>query len=293
MNLFYLDEDVTKCAQAHVQRHVFKMMVEVAQMMSTAVRLSNGVETVLTHPGNGRQKTVWALPGEQYVAIEEGGWDILDRAAYQVSHQNHPCTIWIRESLDNYLYAKELVYALNEEAMWRSERDPNDLYSAYVTVRDLPVPNIPSIGRTPMRCAMPEFYMLGDAVLNYRLYYRGSKHHLANWGRRETAPSWWDELASPEFLFDLAWKHLWPDPRFIMGHKYAMKIALGRLWPNSDLHDDITFDETTRTLSYREDDCGYYANWIIGTSLMTCQGDPARDQPAEILVDVYKGIIVK
>ena len=37
MNLFYLDEDLDKCAEYHVDKHIVKMPLEVAQICCTAV----------------------------------------------------------------------------------------------------------------------------------------------------------------------------------------------------------------------------------------------------------------
>ena len=37
MNLFYLDEDLDKCAEYHVDKHIVKMPLEVAQILCTAV----------------------------------------------------------------------------------------------------------------------------------------------------------------------------------------------------------------------------------------------------------------
>jgi hypothetical protein len=35
MNLFYLDEDLDKCAEFHVDKHVNKMILEAAQLINT------------------------------------------------------------------------------------------------------------------------------------------------------------------------------------------------------------------------------------------------------------------
>ena len=39
MNIFFLNEDSRMCAQAHCDKHVVKMILEYAQMMSTAHRV--------------------------------------------------------------------------------------------------------------------------------------------------------------------------------------------------------------------------------------------------------------
>ena len=37
MNLFYLDEDMDKCAEYHVDKHIVKMPLEAAQLLCTAI----------------------------------------------------------------------------------------------------------------------------------------------------------------------------------------------------------------------------------------------------------------
>ena len=41
MNIFFLDDDPKMCAQAHCDKHVVKMILEYAQIMSTAHRVLN------------------------------------------------------------------------------------------------------------------------------------------------------------------------------------------------------------------------------------------------------------
>ena len=78
MNIFVLDEDVEKCAEYHCDKHVIKMILESAQMMSAVVRL-NGHDT-----------------------------------GYKLTHKNHPCTIWARKSLSNYIWLKSLISLLHQ-----------------------------------------------------------------------------------------------------------------------------------------------------------------------------------
>ena len=44
MNLFYLDTRPEKCATLHCDKHVVKMIIEYAQLMSTAHRMIDGIE---------------------------------------------------------------------------------------------------------------------------------------------------------------------------------------------------------------------------------------------------------
>ncbi len=39
MNIFYLDHDTRKCAEMHNDKHVVKMILEYAQLLSTAHRM--------------------------------------------------------------------------------------------------------------------------------------------------------------------------------------------------------------------------------------------------------------
>ena len=44
MNVFYLHEDPKTCAEMHIDKHCVKMIIEYAQLMSTAHRVLDGLE---------------------------------------------------------------------------------------------------------------------------------------------------------------------------------------------------------------------------------------------------------
>ena len=46
MNIFYLHNDPKICAEQHVDKHVVKMIVEYAQLLSTAHRMLDGEEYI-------------------------------------------------------------------------------------------------------------------------------------------------------------------------------------------------------------------------------------------------------
>ena len=65
MNIFYLHEDVKQCAKMHVDKHVVKMIVEYAQLLSTAHRMLDGIEyTGLSK--NGRKVKRYKFDNDYY-----------------------------------------------------------------------------------------------------------------------------------------------------------------------------------------------------------------------------------
>ena len=153
MNIFVLDKKIEKCAEYHCDKHVIKMILESAQMMSAVVRL-NG--------------------------YDEG---------YKLTHKNHPCTIWARKSLSNYMWLFKLVERLNAEYRYRYDKGVN--HKSYDMVKTLPIPDLPVIGLTPFAQAMPDQYRNKNAVKAYRDYYINEKSSFLTWTKRKT-PEWID-----------------------------------------------------------------------------------------------------
>ena len=84
-----------------------KMILESAQMLSTAVRLLNGtlIEVRVKHGSGTRLKQHWLLPNEDIGEIEEPVSlfsNLFSDSIYKVAYANHPCTIWARQSRDNF-----------------------------------------------------------------------------------------------------------------------------------------------------------------------------------------------
>ena len=82
MNIFFLDEDMQKCAEYHCDKHVVKMIVEYAQLMSTAHRVIDGKEYEGRTRLNRRIKR-WLHPNKE-----------LEQILYKASHIKHPSGIW-------------------------------------------------------------------------------------------------------------------------------------------------------------------------------------------------------
>jgi len=153
MNIFFLDFDVKKCAEYHINKHSTKMCVEYSQLLC-------GVHHVI-----GSQKEI----------------------PYKLSHKNHPCAIWARESLSNYLYLCELGLELCYEYTYRyGKRHKSQDVIEWCIINK---PNIKDIGFTDPPKAMPDEYKVESVVESYRNYYIGAKSGFAEWKNRPI-PEW-------------------------------------------------------------------------------------------------------
>lgn len=157
MNIFYTNRDPNTAAREHCDKHVVKMIVEYAQLLSTAHHVIDGDA---------------ARPG-----------------IYRVTHKNHPSAVWVRQSAEHYGYVSTLLEALGEEYFHRYGR-------VHKTMREvapaliLQPENMPMDGGwiDPPQC-MPDEYKRPSVVAAYRAYVAGAKRHFAKWTNR-TAPSW-------------------------------------------------------------------------------------------------------
>ena len=153
MNIFILDEDVKKCAQYHVDKHVVKMILETAQLLC-------GVHHLSGYP--------------------------TDQIPYKLSHKNHPCAIWTRNSLSNYLYLCELGLELGKEYTYRYGKIHKSMEVINWCIEHKP--HIPDRGFTEPPKAMPDYFKTNNVVESYRNYYMGAKKGFANWKNRDIPP---------------------------------------------------------------------------------------------------------
>ena len=187
MNLFYLDEDLDKCAQYHVDKHIVKMPLEAAQLLCTAVWIDHLLGFV-PRALNAEEREVLntAKADIKHLPMEE-----RPLTPYLPMMYNHPCTIWTRSSLDNFEWVHCYANALNDEYNYRYGK----LHKSVIeVVNKLPEPkNMPRKGLTPFGMAMPdELKDENDVIGSYRLYYHTDKATFAKWSHRNT-PDWWDE----------------------------------------------------------------------------------------------------
>lgn len=179
MNVFFLDSNPETCAKAHCDKHVVKMIIEYAQLMSTAHRMLDGTEWT-DRTANGRRIKRWKHPSEHF-----------DAKLYKASHVNHPSAVWVRQSRANYDWLYSMWYNLCFEYTIRYgkvhatfEKLATALQFAPINIRDTVFSEPPP--------AMPDDCKIkGDSVASYKKYYIQEKAGFAKWTKRQI-PEWFN-----------------------------------------------------------------------------------------------------
>lgn len=180
MNIFYLSQNPKQAAQYHLDKHVVKMILEYAQLLCTAHRLLDGIQTKQSKTTrSGKIRDV-----KRYVLANPLNNELM----YSATHINHPCATWCRDNINNYMWLYDLFVALCDEYTHRyGKKHKTDLM-----LRDIlksPPVSISNAPFTPPAQAMPERYKHTDPVVAYQQYYIGDKYRFAKWTKR-SVPSW-------------------------------------------------------------------------------------------------------
>lgn len=195
INIFYLDHAPAAAAQAHCDRHVVKMILETAQLLSTAwhVLAPGAVQTdyVYTDPLFPYTQETLSLmaPGLLYY--------LGNQRIYAKTHEHHPSAAWARECDGNYTWLWTLGMELCEEYTHRYKKTHKTLH--VLRTLEFP-PAMPSGAWTEPPPAMPEELILTtdgyvDAVASYRNYYCEAKRALLRYTRR-APPEWCAQFAT-------------------------------------------------------------------------------------------------
>ena len=149
MNIFYLHPDPTIAARAMTNKHVVKMILESAQLLSTA----------------------------HHVLDEQNALPDL----YKVTHKNHPSGIWVRESIENYNWLYQHFIALCQEYTNRYGKIHLTQTKLQELLKNPPI-NIPRVPATPIKVAITNtiWHVPNNPVQSYRNYYIGEKLKLQN-----------------------------------------------------------------------------------------------------------------
>jgi len=168
MNIFITHNNPIICASDHCDVHLRKMIVETAQLLSTAHVELDGVQV-----------------------------------AYKPTHRNHPCAVWVRADTKNYKWTAELFYFLLKEYNFRFNKQhksgdhlqalmktPSYISGSHVNSRD-------DFWPEGFVTAMPDDYVLESVETSYKDYLNDKfKEWLSRerpmkveWTKRNT-PSW-------------------------------------------------------------------------------------------------------
>jgi hypothetical protein len=157
MNIFYLSKDPKTAAVWHNDKHVVKMILESAQLLSTAHRI---------------------LDGENCIP-----------EIYKATHKNHPSAVWARANINNYMWLYGLFCSLCDEYTFRYGKTHLTDTKLRNVLNQAPM-NISKDAFFQPPQAMPDSYRSADSIISYRNYYKFEKNHLASWSKRPT-PEWY------------------------------------------------------------------------------------------------------
>ncbi len=174
MNIFFLDEQPNRSASNMADRHVIKMILESAQMLSTAHRILDGREYLEVK--NNRQIKRWRLDDTEKEAL-----------FYKATHVNHPSAVWSRENSANYKWLYRHYFHLLREYTLRYNKF-HKCSELLLPLFDAPKNIVHSDHISIPPCAMDDEFKLvihptsmNDVVANYRNYYLHGKRHLHTW----------------------------------------------------------------------------------------------------------------
>ncbi len=150
MNIFYLDKNPRRAAEMMHDKHVVKMVLETAQILST-------------------------------VCHRHGCWV---PEMYRPTHANHPSVLWAGESVESFqwLYAHGLWLGKEFEYRYGHAHKSSGVIDIvpYFTPQEFPQAH----WTEPPQAMPDEFKIAGDSVAAYRAYYLGRKVEQSGWTRR-------------------------------------------------------------------------------------------------------------
>lgn len=150
MNIFYLDKDPVLCSQYHCDKHNIKMILETAQLLCTTQ------------------------------------WICGNSAPYKITHKNHPCSVWVRSNINNYMWLCSLGIELCKEYTIRYSKT----HKSEKIIRWC-MDNPPELKNEPFTeppLAMPDHCKTNSVIESYRNYYIKEKSHITTWKTKK--PEW-------------------------------------------------------------------------------------------------------
>ena len=167
MNIFWLHLNTAICARYHCDKHVVKMILEYAQLLSSAHRVLD--EDIVTN--------------------------VDKEKLYKLSNHNHPCAIWTRQSALNYTWLYQLFVETCKEYTHRYGKIHKTETKLLDILRYCPynIPQTENMTPAPLSIANNEIHVYTEETPNliesYRNYYKVEKVTFAKWTKREK-PNW-------------------------------------------------------------------------------------------------------
>ena len=170
MNIFYLSSCPQEAAESHNDKHCVKMILEYAQMLSTAHR-----------------------------ELDDDVPDIL----YKSTHKNHPSTIWARSSKQHYDWLFRLFRQLSAEYTlryskggdWGRDLKVHKTWEKLGKLLKKAPKNIKDSGWVDPPQCMPDYCKKPDTIDAYRNYYILEKSKFAKWNYT-SVPDWYMSIES-------------------------------------------------------------------------------------------------
>ena len=205
MNMFLVDLKPTENAKMYCDILLRKMIVEMAQMLSTSHRILDGVKGCILRLD--KKSKEYKLVDYNFV-LRHLGENGHHPALYLMTHPNHPNTLWIRESRLNYQYAYSLFVALLDEYEYRF----NKRHETSKLRHDLKLPprNLKSIYMTPF--VWDTSYQYIDNVTD--AYKKIFIDKFREWSLSNAMIINGDKDAPRKRLIDISWTKR-PTPSFI------------------------------------------------------------------------------
>ena len=176
MNIFVLNLLPKLAAEAHGDKHVIKMILEACQMLYTAHWTAVYPALLQERAAVKIAKAHKALPVPAHIMESAPKRKNADEPGYRPVHLHHPCTIWVRECLGNYMWTVELALAIADEYEHRWPGKVHSCKEQALWLKANPPPGIPMTERKGFAVAMDDIYKVpGDPVASYIAYYKGSK----------------------------------------------------------------------------------------------------------------------
>ena len=190
MNIFVLHPNPRKSARWHADKHVIKMILESVQMLYCA-------HWIVAFPFLLKYRAVSKLSEVQKKlplppSLRLAPFTANGKRSYRPVHVHHPCTIWVRESLANYVWLCQLAIELGREKRHRWPDAPPHSCEEHARWLLAHPPSLPNTPLTSFAIAMPIEYRTHDPIVSYRKFYSGSKtdRGITNKYTRRHKPHW-------------------------------------------------------------------------------------------------------